>query len=187
MNITKTKNEYDTFNIKLEDENKVLSINQVGQDLNIACKYNDYRKLSDISFSISIENEELYFPFNKLYSNIVDGNILGEDISLDRVKQTSNLEKNTNLYQKIVQNEVITILSDTTPIDYPNILRIIKEEDKIILKFEKVEAHFRKIPFYIPIDIRTSGSRLYDFSIPFKTLFKELQNLKDKEKYLVKK
>ncbi len=77
MVIRKIPNDYNSFNIDLINDGKVLSIYRTGSDVNFSCKYGDYRRISQIMFSISSNQEELYGIFNKLYESIVTGNVLG--------------------------------------------------------------------------------------------------------------
>ncbi len=181
MEVKKFSNDYNSFDIDLVEDEKVLSIYQTGDDVNLSCKYEDYRKISNISFSISTNQGEVYFIFDKLYKDIINGNVLGEDESLKSVKERMQSERSTSWYQSLVQNGIITVLCDAYPIKCPNVLKIIKKEDEIILTFDKFDGEFPKAPYCISINIRQSGSRIYDFCAPFKTLFKQLQTLEDKK------
>lgn len=181
MEVKKTSNEYNSFDIDLMQDEKVLSIYQTGADINLSCKYGDYRKISSISFNITSNQGEVYSAFNTLYTNIINGNILGEDESLQSVKEKMQSEKGTSWYQSLVQDGVITMLCDAYPINCPNVLKITKKDDKIILTFDKVDGEFPKTPYCISINIRQAGSRIYEFCIPFKNLFKQLQTIEDKK------
>ena len=190
MKIKKISNDYNYFDIDLIQDEKILSIYQTGADVNLSCKYEDYRKISSISFNIASNQKEVYSIFNKFYTDIINGNILGEDENLQTVQAKMQSEKCTSWYQSLVQNGVITILCDTYSIKYPNILKITKKDDEIVLTFNKIDGGFYKDPYCISINIRQSGSRLYEFCIPFKTLFKQLQTVEDKKeanKNLIKK
>ena len=123
----------------------------------------------------------MYSVFNKFYTDIINGNIFGEDESLQSVQEKMQYEKRTSWYQSLVQNGVITMLCDAYPIKCPNVLRITKKGDEIILTFNKFDGEFPKPPYCITINIRQSGSRIYEFCIPFKTLFKQLQTVEDKK------
>ena len=63
MIIKKRPNDYDTFDIDLINDEKVLSIYQGGSDPNLSCKYEDYRGISNISFDIPKEDEEFLINF----------------------------------------------------------------------------------------------------------------------------
>ena len=181
MNIQKNLNDYGTFDIDLIKDDKVLSIYQTGADINFSCRHKDYRKISNITFNITSNQEEIYTIFNKLYTNIINGNVIGEDENLQSVQEKMQLEKCTSWYQSFVKNGVITMLCDAYPIKYPNVLKITKKEDEIVLTFDKVDGGVPKFPYYISINIRQSGSRIYEFCAPFKTLFKQLQTVDDKK------
>ena len=190
MVVKKNHNEYNSFDFDLIQNEKILSIYQTGDDINISCKYEDYRKISNISFNVDSNQGELYSIFNKFYTDIINGNVLGEDETLQKVQEKIQHEKCTSWYQSLVQNGAITMLCDAYPIKYPNILKITKKEDEIILTFDKIDGGLPKTPYCISINIRQSGSRIYEFCIPFKTLFKQLQNIdieKEPTKNLIKK
>ena len=191
MIIKKRPNDYDTFDIDLINDEKVLSIYQGGSDPNLSCKYEDYRGISNISFDIPKEDEEVYSIFDKLYTDIVNGNVLGEDMNSQMVKERIELQKCMSWYSQIVQNGVVIVMCDAYPLSCPNILRIRKLNDRIRLEFDKsIGEGMFKAPYCISINIRQSGSRIYDFCIPFNTMFKQLQNIvvtKDSVKALAKK
>ena len=88
MIIKERTNDYGTLDIDLINDKKVLSIYQGGSDINLSCKYDDYHSISNISFDIPEEDEELYSIFDKLYTDIVNGNVLGEDVNLQRVQES---------------------------------------------------------------------------------------------------
>ena len=191
MIIKKRPNDYDTFDIDLINDEKVLSIYQGGSDPNLSCKYEDYRGISNISFDIPKEDEEVYSIFDKLYTDIANGNVLGEDMNSQMVKERIELQKCMSWYSQIVQNGVVIVMCDAYPLSCPNILRIRKLNDRIRLEFDKsIGEGIFKAPYCISINIRQSGSRIYDFCIPFNTMFKQLQNIvvtKDSVKVLAKK
>lgn len=190
MIIRKIPNDYNSFDIDLIKDGKVLSIYRKGADVSFSCKYEDYHKISQIMFSIPFAQEELYGMFNKLYESIVTGNVLGEDISIPRVQERMELEKCMSWYSSLVQNGVVTMLCDAYPVKCPNVLKIIRTDNEITLAFDKYEGEIPKAPYCISVDIRQSGSRIYDFCIPFNTLFKQLQNVEESReigKSLVKK
>lgn len=181
MEVKKTCNEYNSFDIDLIQDEKILSIYQTGFDINLSCKYEDYRKISSISFKIDSNQGEVYSVFDKFYIDIINGNILGENENLPSVQEKMQYEKGTSWYKYLVQNGVITMFCDAYSIKCPNVLRITKKDDGIILVFDKFDGEFPKAPYCITINIRQSGSRIYEFCIPFKTLFKQLQTVEDKK------
>ena len=127
MEVKKTSNEYNSFDIDLIQDEKILSIYQTGADINLSCKHEDYRKISNISFSINSNQGEVYSVFDKFYKDIINGNIMGEDENLQSAQEQMQWEKSTSLYEALVQNSVITMLCDAYPIKCPNVLKITKK------------------------------------------------------------
>ena len=170
---------YDRCNIEITCDNKVLRLSQGGSDPSISCLYKDYHHITDISFEISKEETKLYSEFDKLYTNIVAGNILGEDETKDSVKERLETQRKTTLHNRIVKDGIITIYSDGYPDEYPNILRVKKDDEKIILEFEKIEGKHPKPHYAINILIRLEGSPTQEYSIPFYHLYLRLQNIEE--------
>lgn len=98
MIILKKTNDYNTFDIDLVNDGKILSIYQRGDDPNLSCRFEDYRDISNITFVIPREQEELYSIFEKLYIDIINGNVLGEDTSFQRVQESMKIQKSTTWY-----------------------------------------------------------------------------------------
>lgn len=179
MIIKKRVNEYGSFDIEITSENKTMSMFQMGQDHAITCGFKDYRPTTEISFVIGTEEPEVFEAFSKLYESITRGYPLG--CPSDEETDINDSLVNTNLYRGTVQDGVISIMSDNTPTYSPNILKISKLDNSITLFFHAEDGrkmHVPKNPFRVEIGIRQSGSRLYEFAIPFKTLFKDLGTLK---------
>ncbi len=183
MVVEKYYNDYGLFDIIIKDTDKVLSVSLRGDDHDISCNYDSFEKISEISFDILKEEEELYPIFEKLYNNIVSGNLLNGDLNDSNTLAYMESQRNYSWYSDIVDNDGITIISDATPVTCPNILKIIKELDRIKLVFTQEDGKkigIPKNPFRINIHVRQSGSKLYDFCIPFKNLYKDLQNVTEK-------
>lgn len=181
MLIKKINNEYNGYDINLIDEDKVLSIKQTGDDYTWVMRLNDYSHITEEAFDI-LESDEVYPLFVSLYERIVTGNVLGQDINSLKVQEEMDLERNTSWYKRTVDDGVITIMCDAYPIAVPNILTISKDEGVIHLGFKKVESDKEpKSKFCISINIRQSGSRIYDLANPFKLLFRELQSIKESD------
>ncbi len=181
MIIRKNQNDYSTFDIDIIEDNKVLSIYQTGLDINLSCRFDNYCKIATINFNISSDQGELYNIFNKLYENIISGNILDEDASLKTVQRRMKTEKNMSYYKELIEDDGIIILSDAYPKSCPNILKINKVDEVIMLSFTKKDGEVPKMPYCIPVHIRQSGSRICEFCIPFKTLFYKLQDVADEK------
>ncbi|MDE6142213.1 MAG: hypothetical protein K2G03_06380, partial [Bacilli bacterium] len=136
------------------------------------------------------DNEELSELFSNLYERIITGNVMGYNTNHPDILARMEAERNTAWYKSTVHDGVISIMSDAYPIRCPNILTIRKEDGVIVLEFDKIdgkEFHEPKSKYDISINIRQSGSRIYDLAFPFRLLFRELQsvNIEDvKEKKL---
>lgn len=180
MIVKKIPNEYGSSNIELIDEEKTISIMQTGDDYTLVAKLRDYSHITDVEMVISESEEELYPLFLNLYDRIVSGNVMGWDERDSHTQENMEIERATTWYKQVVNDEVITIMSDAYPIAVPNYLIISKLDGAISLGFKKVESDKEpKSKFSIPINIRQSGSRIYDLAFPFKLLFRELQLVKE--------
>lgn len=177
MIINKNKNDYDSYNIEIIDEDKVLVIQQAGDDNTLYVRYKDFSRVSEMDFVIPDSEEELYPLFESLYERIVSGNVMGWDVNRADTQERMASETSTTWYKKTVQNGVITIMCDAYSISLPNILTIKKVDGAIVLGFKKIENEERqyKPKFSISINVRQSGSKIYDLAFPFRLLFEELQ------------
>ena len=189
MIIKKNRNDYGSYNIEITDENKILVIQQSGDDNTLYVRYRDYSRLSEMEFVIPESEEELYPLFESLYERIVSGNVMGWDVNNPATQERMASETSTMWYRNTVKDGVITIMCDAYPVSCPNILTINKVDGAIVLGFQKIENEQReyKSKFSISVNVRQSGSRIYDLANPFKLLFRELQeiNISDvKEKKL---
>lgn len=176
VEIIKIQNEYHTYDIRMVQDQKILDIYQTGSDIGISCRMENFEKISKIQFEISDECE-LFQVFQKLYENIIHGNIFSEPLEDFVLLKKGEYYKCSSWYQNNVCNGVITVFSDAYPMDCPNIVRIKKENKKIVLELEQVEGKNYgqlKNSFMIKIDIRQSGSRLYEFAYLFRTLLSDL-------------
>ena len=140
MIVEKRYNDYGLFDIIMKDSNKVLSVSLSGDDHNISCDYDSFEKISEISFDILNEEDELYPIFEKLYNNIVSGNILNGNLNDPDTLAYMEHQRNYSWYSDIVDNDGITIISDATPVTCPNILKIKKELDRIKLVFTQEDG-----------------------------------------------
>lgn len=166
MKINRTINEHNEYDFDFTNDNKVLVIYQDedGEDLYLACRYIDYRRVSNITFEIH-EQDELYPIIDKLYESII------EEAENDKI-----------MYKNIVKKGVITIYCDMQTLEYPNILKIFKEKDKIKLEFNKVEGKgVFKPAFTIFISSRKNNSRIPSISSKLHTMYEELQNIEIKK------
>lgn len=183
MIIEKRKNEYGSSDITLKKDGKVLSMHLGGDDPRLTCKYESIEKINEITFDID-ESDEVYKAFETLYDNIVTGNVLNENPELESTRESMEFYKRYTWFPDIVSEGVITIPSDAHPINCPNHLKITKNEGKIILTFIQEDGVPKRVPknkYEIIIGIRLSGSRIYEFSYCFKTLFGNLQTVEPKK------
>ena len=182
MVIEKSINDSGLFDITIMNSNKILSICLSGADHNLSCQYESFEKISEISFEILEEQDELYSIFEKLYNSIVTGNLLNGDLNDPNTIANIESQKSYSWFKDIVGTDGITIISDATPITCPNTLKIRREPGKIELIFIQEDGRdkgYPKNPYSINIHVRQSGSKLYDFCLPFKTLYNDLQNITD--------
>lgn len=171
MKINKYENEYDSYDIEIINNDKVLKIFRQGESITIDINKENYSKISNINFDINEEDGYLYMIFDKLYTNIMYSN----------VRYSSSSEDLYNLvHDEIVNDNKVIINSDSYPLVCPNTLEISKNDNNIFLNFNKVDGlkyNQFKMPHDIPIHIRMSGSRIREFSILFDVMFRELQLL----------
>ncbi len=141
------------------------------------------------SFTISTEDTFIYNAFNKLYKDIEDANVY-EVNELDlmlcineqevedeyrKVKQMNDYLKGKFNYHELFCDGVITWVSDDsseTSLELANTLKIMKDEDKFILKFSFNDT---KTWYSNSIRISNSGSRYEPFNIVMMNFYKELQ------------
>ncbi len=191
MKIEKYSNSYGMFDVSITAEGKILSVSLGGDDVNLSCRFVDFRKITDISFNILEEYGELYSLFERLYMNIVSGNVLGMDERNESVKRSMEQMRSYSWYKEIVNDGVVTIYCDAYPVECPNILRIRKCAGKIELSFEQRQNENNRLPknpFCINVNVRQDGSKLHDFCYPFKDLYRGLQSVScEKEKKDVEK
>lgn len=139
------------------------------------------------TFSIS-QNEEIYYYFESLIDNIINCKVLDvSDIELElcstkeqmnELLNSSQLDnetlKNSDVYNKLVQDSVIVWYSDNIYEEKANKIRIEKKNDKIILTFTDNPDD---PTFGFGIRICNSGSRYDPFNVCFMNLFNQLQTL----------
>lgn len=176
--IEKTSNGID-FNIALTSGNVVMEISRMGSDICMKCRYKNYSPVSTISFAVQDDETVLYPIFERLYDNIVTGNVINGDMDDLRVRQLAGTQKEYSWFKDIVNDNGINITSDDFSSENADTLHIRKEAGKIVLEFTRVtDGNYPKMPFFTQINIRQEQSRSHDFAWPFRnTLFRELQNV----------
>lgn len=159
MRIDRNINEYNNYDLDITKNGKVLSIYQAEESFYIACKYTNYKSVSDIDFNIT-EDDPIYSVMDHLYTSIVE---------------TNNSEES---HKSIVENGIITIYSDSYSLKDTNILYISKQDNIITFSFNKIERkEVFKPASTIFIKIKENNSRSEDFPIVFQETFNELQKL----------
>lgn len=159
MRIDSNINEYNNYDLDITKNDIVLSIYQAEGSFYIACKYTNYKSVSDIDFNIT-EDDPIYSVMDHLYTSIVE---------------TNNSEES---HKSIVENGIITIYSDSYSLKDTNILYISKQDSIITFSFNKIERkEVFKPASTIFIKIKENNSRSEDFPIVFQETFNELQKL----------
>ena len=180
MIIKKLPNElYDFFDFQIIDDNKILSILFSGNlDLYITLSNGQIlpqNKNQLLTFDIKRDNE-IYDLFEKLYTDIVNGNISEE-----------RKYKNTLEYKKLVDgNKNIIWISDDVEVDLADTMIISKEKKSIRLKFIRRKNEYKyNNPIAISIRIRNARSKYKPFNAIFMDLYNNLQYV-DNNKILKK-
>lgn len=190
-----------TFDILLKSNDKTFKLSYEG-NLDyywlISGKHYDYvdNEYGYYAFVLTKENYFLYDAFDKLYSDIINAKLFDEDIlgscrsyheylkEKMRIEKWQEEEKRFSKSSSLVENGIITWLSDDACLDeddflsflYPaTYVQIKKDEDAIYLEFKiKLMKNISNIP--ISVRFRTNGSRYRYFYIPFALIYQSLQN-----------
>ena len=169
------------YDIQLKYENKIFTISRMSDDVRLSCRYNTYTKLSSpsISFTVSEEDCELYAIFERLYQNIIDGNVI--DMDNTQMQRYAESIKSYSWYDEVVSSDgTITITCDDYRPEVADTLKIRKEPGKIVLEFTRINdnGYGLKSPFEIAILVRTQQSHAHELALPFyNTLFRRLQGI----------
>ena len=135
------------------------------------------------SFVITKENYQVYLLFDKLYSDIKNINIFGNETEEDKdYYRNYNASKYRELFNE--DTKTITWYSDEVNHDVSNFLKIKKENDTFKLDFftqNDIEGYDRdfKTAFYIPIRFRNSGSSYDPFNCVFMNMYNDLKDVDD--------
>ena len=131
------------------------------------------------TFDIPQTEEDIYKLFDKLYNDINQAKLF-EEQGDDFIKQKL-LE--TNLFNP--QTKTIEWHSDDTYFDSDDVVKIIKQENSYKLEFTRPEEY--EDPYHrgssrmICKRFRNSGSYYDPFNIAFMNMFRDAQNLRQKE------
>ena len=134
-----------------------------------------FRKAKSIDFDISVEDKEIYQLFDKLYNDVIDGNIFE---TKSKKKPDRITLYNYNLL--VDENKNIVWVSDDGLFDEVDRMQISKMNDTYRLTFMRTEKQTFgefKDPYAIYVRLRTSGSRYDPFYIPFIRMYRSLQGI----------
>ena len=181
MEIKKKLNFEGTYDIQLVKDGKKLTI-LWARVLDLYMELEDgerlpFRKTKSIDFDINVEDKEIYGLFDKLYNDVIDGNIF-ETASKKKDRITLY---NYNLL--VDENKNIVWVSDDGRFDEVDRMQISKKDNSYRLTFTRTEnqsiGEF-KDPYAIYVRLRTSGSRYDPFYVPFIRMFRSLQGIDEK-------
>lgn len=181
MEIKKKLNFEGTYDIQLVKDGKKLTILWARVlDLYMVLEDGErlpFRKTKSIDFDINVEDKEIYGLFDKLYNDVIDGNIF-ETASKKKDRITLY---NYNLL--VDENKNIVWVSDDGRFDEVDRMKISKMDNSYRLTFTRIEnqsiGEF-KDPYAIYVRLRTSGSRYDPFYVPFIRMFRSLQGIDEK-------
>lgn len=181
MEIKKKLNFEGTYDIQLVKDGKKLTILWARVlDLYMVLEDGErlpFRKTKSIDFDINVGDKEIYGLFDKLYNDVIDGNIF-ETASKKKDRITLY---NYNLL--VDENKNIVWVSDDGRFDEVDRMKISKMDNSYRLTFTRTEnqsiGEF-KDPYAIYVRLRTSGSRYDPFYVPFIRMFRSLQGIDEK-------
>jgi hypothetical protein len=135
-----------------------------------------------IKFIITLDDNYLYEVFNDLYNNIINYKV-SDNLSSDFLYQ-----KRVDISRKypLVNNNIISWHSDEDEASISSILNISKENDNIILEFNKSRVDDDMYKTY-SIRFRNSGSTYKPFNFSFVELYNKLCDYYFNNKILQKK
>lgn len=180
--------------IRISDETKSFMIAR--NSLPDLCWYpeiNYFKNDLDITFTIREDDGNIFTLFNKLYQDVIEGNIFPlkeEDIrnkSPEAIKKLKlEKKKERAQYQEdakrsgLVTNGVISWHSeDYDPYDLASVLSVSKINGEIVITFKKNKNNFEN-PFSMStynVRITESGSMYYLFFVIFVNFRRQLQAL----------
>lgn len=180
MEIKKEKNSMNTYDFYFKDNNKTLII-MFARNLDLYMMLSDdlkipYGESANKYFDITKENYEVFKLFEKLYNDIITGNLFDEKLKYDK-DYTKSYE-----YSILVDSDKnINWISDDDYIDLADSVKIIKIDNDtyrlIFYRNSKSELVGLKHPYYISVRFRNSGSRYNLFNCPFMRMYNKLQEI----------
>lgn len=205
MDVEKIKNRVtNTYDIVLKKDNKIFRMSYEGNlDIYWGVRGKNYDYIDDkyghYEFVITKENYHIYEAFNNLYHDIIDAQVFDKDIidecksideyekELARITRWQQRELKSDVYERLVQDKVITWLSDDAifnedGLEYymfpPAYVSISKKGGEIHLDFKvKLINNRKNMP--VAVRFRTNGSSYRYFYIPFILMHQKLQSYEE--------
>lgn len=183
MKIEKIPNWDNTYDIKLTKDGKTLTI-LFSRVLDLYMIMEDGKRIPSrtskiIDFDINTSDNEVYKIFDKLYNDVIEGNIFERKAKNGFID--SSLICGYNLL--VDENKNITWVSDDGMFEEEDRMQISKLYDSYCLTFirndKPLDSGF-KSPTGIYVRLRTSGSRYDYFYIPFMRMYQTLQKVDEK-------
>jgi len=183
MKIEKIPNWDNTYDIKLTKDGKTLTI-LFSRVLDLYMIMEDGKRIPSrtskiIDFDINTSDNEVYKIFDKLYNDVIEGNIFERKAKNGFID--SSLICGYNLL--VDENKNITWVSDDGMFEEEDRMQISKLYDSYCLTFirnDKLLDSGFKSPTGIYVRLRTSGSRYDYFYIPFMRMYQTLQKVDEK-------
>lgn len=165
------------YDIILKKDGKTLSI-IFARVLDLYMILQDGKKIQrneskTIDFDIDIDDGEVYTLFDNLYTDIINGNIMG-----DKPKNIKSID-NDLIYRYnllVDKNNNINWVSDDGILEEEDMMRMSKNENSYRLSFirnSKRRSYGFKDPYGINIRFSNSGSRYSPFNIVFMRMYQE--------------
>lgn len=152
-----------------------------GGNLDLYWSYHDdhqfnYKSINTSTiFEVTKENYYLYILFEKLYTDIEEGNISYEDELDDffsnQVTKEKDIYKNRHSYNSLWNNGCITWISDEVPDESANSVEITKKGENFIITFSQKD----NLNFHYTVRFSNSGSRYDPFNILFMEMYRKLK------------
>lgn len=181
MEIKKYKNDSDSYDFELISGKKILRI-FFGGTLDLYLSLSDGRKFDDsknvsASFDITKEDYEIFILFDKLYNDIISGNVFGKRNVGKEIDDSI-----VNQYREVVdKNNDINWISDDGPRDIEDRFKLSQiDKDTYRITFyrnDKPKDFGFKSSSSISIRIRNSGSYYAPFNCIFMRMFNALQEI----------
>ena len=180
VKIKRVSNSFNTYDYCLFDGNNAIDIIYGGNlDLYMSLRTKElipYGEETNIEFNISKDNYQLYSLFDRLYNDVIEG-----EIFTDKDTDYKYNFKDKYFYKLLVNDDkTITWRSDDEPYDTADSVTIKKDEDSYKLIFTRVssiEEDYFKNGYSISVRFRNSGSRYEPFNVNFMRMYQGIQSI----------